>query len=112
MKRFSSTAYSSADLEALWRKLPPEAARMTLEIADIAQRHLDSPGHAREIRTQQIEAAIEKCYRDHQRYFETLLPREQTRKMREKLENMYGHYDLAAPPSLSTIRRTLKQIVK
>ena len=52
---------------------------------DDAQRYRNAPGHARSVRTDRIEAAVEQCYRDHQAHLEVLPLRQRTRELAAKM---------------------------
>lgn len=111
MTKFASTQSSTTETDRFVTTLPSPYKEAIQGYIDDSQRYQDSPAHARRMRTDSLDRAIEQCYRDHQVYLESFPLRKRTEELRKKLDSAMGRpncrYDLIDVPC----RKKLKQVV-
>lgn len=112
MENFNSTLSSSAPVEHALKAVLPEVRAWLYARDDELQGYRDGPGHARQCRTEHLEAAIERFYEDRRAHFEGFPLRERTTAVRDKLGFHLARYDLADVPSRAVVKRVIYRLAE
>lgn len=109
-----TTQPSTSELMARLGALGQPYYGQACALFDELQHYRDAPAHARQARTDRIEAAIKQCYRDHQAHLEALPLRQRTRELAAKMARALARpscrYDLADVPDIRIVRRVVYRL--